>query len=258
MGLQSLPTYLLVCFLFFALSTQRHICEDGEGCPFDEPPPFCGIPGQTDLYGFGVRFGVYGVWAASWITNNYVIEEYDGALDSNSIFLLAIGIAVALNSAYARIRLIDGLILVQLGFGFISTVMTVWGYRTAVYHQEGAQGALRFGGLGTHIRLWLLSGITGFNAYFWSDGIFSGFPLCNLREECNGIRVFFFGSQSLFSGARKFYLAIAALCCIHYLCLIFSCLAWLAVALGQWLHSENPNWSLQRQRVHYECLTIRE
>lgn len=83
---------------------------------------------------------------ASWFANNFVVSEYDGALDTNAVFLFAIGIVVIANSILSEITLVDGLILVQFSWGFISTVMTIWGYRTAVYQQEGARGAFRFGG----------------------------------------------------------------------------------------------------------------
>ena len=255
MTLQHPHAFLLWSFLLFTVTAETGGTLISETCPPQGPAPVCAIEGQPDLYGFGVRFGIYGVWIASWIANNYVIEEYDGALDSNSIFLLAIGIAVALNSSSSHIRLVDGLILGQLAFGFLSSVMTVWGYRTAVYRREGARGALRFGGLGTHVRLFLVDALTGFNIYFWSRGISRDFPSCNRREECDGIRVFFFGSQPLLSGARTFYLVVAGFCCVHYLCLSFSWLAWLVT---DWLGQKDPVWNLQEQRRRYQCLTLRE
>ena len=258
MALCLLVVFMLV-FSLKAIADEKGIIIVGsEGCPAEGAPPQCAIDGEPDLYGFGVRFGVYFIWIASWLANNFVIDEYDGALDSNSIFLLAIGIAVALNSSNSEVRLIDSLILVQLGLGFIFGVMSVWGYRTAVYRREGAVGADRFGGLGTHVRLFLLAGLTAFNTYFWSVGISSGFPPCNRREACNGIRVFFLGSQSLFSGARTFYLVIAGFCCVHYLLLCFACLAWLARTFVDRIRGRDPAWSLQRQRMHYECLTLKE
>jgi hypothetical protein len=250
---------LLYVLLFASPSLQATISGYSATCPFEGPPPLCTIAGQLDLYNGGTRLGIYFVWLASWIANNFVLEDYDGALDTNAIFLLAVVIAVFFNAWNSQFRVIDGLILSQISFGFICTVMTTWGYRTAVYRVEGARGARRFGGVGTHIRVVLLTALGLYNVWFWSAGIDGGLPSCNLRRNCDGIRVFFFSSYDLTSGARKFYLVVAGVIAVHYAFLFLAFSAWFVYfALFDWFAGRNPFLSLEEQRMHYEYLTHRQ
>ena len=82
-----------------------------------------------------------------------------GTLDTNAIFLLALTTTVIVQTVNGSIFLVDSLILVQLGFGFVFGVMSLWGYRTRYYKSRypGAaaddKGKYHFGGWGTHCRL---------------------------------------------------------------------------------------------------------
>jgi hypothetical protein len=174
----------------------------------------CKMEGQADLYGLGTRVGIYLTWGASLLNNGCLPKEYDGALDSNTVFLIAIAIAVICYSTTHQLRTIDVIILLQLSLGFVFTVMTVWGYRTCVYWKELGNGVKRFGGIGTYVRLCILSTISGYNIWFWSFGYRGGWlRSCNNWGNCHhDLRVFLFGvTLDLLSGKlRKSYLALSS------------------------------------------------
>jgi hypothetical protein len=218
----------------------------------------CSIEGAADLYGMGVRLGIYGTWIASWIANTFLPDEIDQALDTNSIFLVAISFGTVFYSGLDQMRVIDGLILMQLSFGYIFTVMTIWGYRTACYRKEGARACSRFGGWGTHLRLFLLASLATYAMYFWTKGISHDLPLCNRRELCGGLRVFPLQSRSL-DAARKFYLSIATLCCLHYVPMFLAAFAWLLRFLVRdWRNPGKSAMNLLKQRIGHECLKPNE
>jgi hypothetical protein len=60
---------------------------------FSREEPCPGIEGNSDLYGLGIRIGVYLQWFSAWISNT--INPYGAASnhDANNIFLIAILIA---------------------------------------------------------------------------------------------------------------------------------------------------------------------
>ena len=172
--------------------------------------PTCAIPGQADLYGFGVRVGIYLTWVSSWLANNFVAGEMSGSLDTNSIFLLALALTVAILSFLETIWIIDSIILLQLSFGFVLGVMTIWGRRTKYYKQG------HFGGWGTHCRLCLCLAVCAYSLWFWTKAIKDPDPDCFLREQCGGLRTFFFADLSAMGGIRIFYAIVSGIGCFYF------------------------------------------
>jgi hypothetical protein len=128
-----------------------------------------------------------------------------GSLDTNAVFLLAIFVTVMFNSIWHQLRMIDALVLLHLCYGFMFGVMSLWGYRTMYYHRMGAKGRSYFGGFGTHLRLALMTAISGYAVWFWFEGLDDGMIECNKRDLCGGLDSFFFVKVKLQSWYRTFY-----------------------------------------------------
>jgi hypothetical protein len=173
-------------------------------------PPGCMIPGDSDFYGFGVRMGVYLTWISSWIANNFVSSEMAGSLDTNAVFLFALALTVVVLTAQKDIWAIDSNILLQLSFGFVFGVMTMWGRRTSFYQQG------HFGGWGTHSRLVLCMAVSVYSLWFWVYGVQHPDPNCFRREACNGLRTFFFADVSMTGWARVIWIIVSAVVCVYF------------------------------------------
>src|ERR1700759_4431881 len=97
----------------------------------------CQTARAPDYYGFGVRLGIYFAWLQGYLANTMLPSEIAGALDTNTIFLLTILIAMIKCSSINMLESIDGLILMPLSGGTIFGVFSIWGYRTVQYTLEG-------------------------------------------------------------------------------------------------------------------------
>lgn len=219
-------------------------------CTIPEPgPPFCAITGNNDFYGIGVRMGIYLAWLTSWcvtyisafsktaicehnadhtrIANNFLASEISGSLDTNAVFLLAIFVTIMFNSIWHQLRMIDALVLLHLCYGFLFGVMSLWGYRTMYYHRTGPKGRGKFGGFGTHMRLFLMTAISGYAVWFWFEGLDDGLIECDKREACGGLQSFFFVKVRLDGWYRTFYKVGAIICVLYYgIMCVAAILAW--------------------------------
>ncbi|KAK5104630.1 hypothetical protein LTS08_002521 [Lithohypha guttulata] len=123
-----------------------------------------------DLYGLGVRLGIYLQWFSGWVSNTFIVDEINGGLDANAIFLTAILTAMIRSTRTDDITFMDGLIMLLLCAGTTWGVLSLWGYRTCVYRKEGLNGIRKFGGFGTHLRLLLGAGVSWYAIWYWSVG----------------------------------------------------------------------------------------
>jgi len=124
-----------------------------------------------DLYGLGVRLGIYFSWFSGWVANNFIIDEIAGALDANAIFLFALLISIVNSTKSDDLTQIDAMIILQLCAGTIWSVLSLWGYRTIIYQKEGLDGIRHFGGFGTHLRLLLIAAVGAYGLWYWTVGI---------------------------------------------------------------------------------------
>lgn len=135
----------------------------------------CTTPLAKDLYGLGVRLGIYFQWTSGWVSNNVIPDEVSGGLDANSIFLFALMISIVSTTSDRTLTQVDAFIMLQLCAGTIWSVLSIWGYRTCVYRKEGLDAIRRFGGFGTHLRLLLAAGVSWYSIWFWTTGL-KGYP----------------------------------------------------------------------------------
>lgn len=187
------------------------------------PENDCSIAGDGDLYGEGVRYGIYLGWIASWIGNNFLRNEAElcQTLDTNSMFLTAVAINVTWFTLSNKIRVIDALILLQLCFGYLLSVMSLWGYRTRVYADDKPRNRQHFGGWGTHFRLLLMCAICAYGIWFWSWGMPLYLPRCNLRQQCGGLKIWILVACEVANpGIQLLFLAFSSICEAFYFSMI--------------------------------------
>ena len=181
-----------------------------------------------------------------------------GTFDTNSIFLSAIGLTVLSYSSIYDINIVDALVLLQLSFGFVFSVMSLWGYRTMYYRKEGPGGVRHFGGWGTHCRLGLCVAISAYSVWFWTRGLAGGLPhACNMREECGGLKTFLFGELSVFGDVRTFYAVAGVVLCVYYGAMVVAAAAAALHHLHRWVQGKETVWEPQ-QLDESDGLDVRE
>ncbi|KAI8286410.1 hypothetical protein K4K60_000434 [Colletotrichum sp. SAR11_57] len=89
----------------------------------------CAIDGNGDLYGLGVRIGVYCQWVSSWIRMLVDEESIEDVHGVNAIFVFAVIIATILAQVHRDVKPIELYIMLQISLGFFITVLSTIGVR---------------------------------------------------------------------------------------------------------------------------------
>ncbi len=164
-------------------------------------PTECGFDGNPDFYGLGIRLGIYLQWIASFLANLFLKRAVAGSLETNSIFLLAVFIALAESSRTSMVQSAEVLVLLHLCFGFILSVLTVWGHRTRSSGGGSGDDPPPRSLLGSVARLALIAMISAYGAWFWwrgLDTLSSGSPECP-------VYTFILSKQDAFGPLKVFY-----------------------------------------------------
>ncbi|KAF9873161.1 hypothetical protein CkaCkLH20_09324 [Colletotrichum karsti] len=201
----------------------------------------CQTARAPDYYGLGNRLGIYFAWGNAYIANTMLASEIAGASDTNNIFLLVILIAMIKCSSAGMLTHIDGLILMHLSGGFLFGTLSMWGYRTRQYFDNGPQGIRFFGGFGTHSRLIVSCMISSYGLWYWMYGVVGGLVHMGSPEEtgdlevdppnppeCETLYTFMFAKVRADGGIRIFYIIMCIGCIIYYgtMLLISSIAGW--------------------------------
>ena len=102
-------------------------------------------------------------------------EEISSSLAANAIFLFALLLSMVKGSLDGSLHVIDGLVLLNLCFSFLFSVLSLFGYRTLLYHpsDKSKRGIINgLGGFGTYFRLFLAGAVAAYAVWFWSLGIY--------------------------------------------------------------------------------------
>jgi hypothetical protein len=83
----------------------------------------CTFTGNSDLYGLGIRIGIYLQWTSGLLANTFHADSVQDMLATNTIFLMALFIALAIITANATVLAAEVMILLQFCFGFLFTVL---------------------------------------------------------------------------------------------------------------------------------------
>ncbi|KAK4442756.1 hypothetical protein QBC34DRAFT_224391 [Podospora aff. communis PSN243] len=86
------------------------------------------IQGNPDLYGIGIRIGVYLQWASAWVTFLIDAKSAQSILDTNSAFVFAVTIATIIASRRDTGH-IELYIMLQILLGFFVTTLSSFGVR---------------------------------------------------------------------------------------------------------------------------------
>lgn len=127
----------------------------------------CAFVGNSDIYGLGIRLGIYLQWLTSLIANHHSHQEIRSNLETNSLFLLAIFIAAVVATFEGSLQSAEVVILLHVCFGSIFSVLSIWGHRA----RSTAQGTVRFPILGSALRLLLTTAISVYAMWYWFHGI---------------------------------------------------------------------------------------
>lgn len=172
------------------------------------PNPQCGFAGNADVYGLGIRIGIYLQWISGFLANCFHADSVQDMLSTNTIFLLALFTALAIITQKQEVKGIEVVILLQFCFGFLFSVSTTWGLRVrAVFTSSGNEFGNRvyFPLLGSTIRLCLSSAICSYNLWFW----FRGFDQLEI-PGCQALGVLF-AQVDLSKRSRVFFKITAVL-----------------------------------------------
>jgi len=160
----------------------------------------CGFQGNPDLYGLGIRLGIYLQAIATILTNAFVSEAVSDYRDNNTIFLFALLIAVAKVSANGTIQTIEGVIMLRITWAFIISAVSLYGWRTV---RSPAIGKHMYDWMiSLYFRLMVVSIIAIYNAWFWFRGFRAMLPQQSI--SCT-YYVFFFARFDVFGGIQIFY-----------------------------------------------------
>ena len=167
-------TALLVIYAVISISYAAPLLRRQDAAPevsADQPERVqCpGIEGNADFYGLGIRVGIYLQWTASLFVNHFLQSSIEDNLDTNTIFLLALFAALATSTASfpREVKTAEIVVILHLCFGFISSILSIWGYRTSTRSHK----RVRFPLLGSFARLTLTTAICAYALFFWFVGV---------------------------------------------------------------------------------------
>ncbi|KAH8883558.1 hypothetical protein GQ53DRAFT_811347 [Thozetella sp. PMI_491] len=201
----------------------------------------CQSPNGQDYYGLGVRLGVYFAWLTGWIANTILPSEFTNASNTNTIFLLALLIAMANDARTGALTDLDALVLMHLCGGTVFGTLSLWGYRTRMYFDQGPRAIRLFGGFATHVKLFVSLGVSVFGFWFWLYGVMPD-GLSSLEAgdgsdeypnspECTELYTFFFAKVRADGPLRYYYIVVCASCIAYFgiQVLVSSMAAWFSV-----------------------------
>ncbi len=173
-----------------------------------QDPQGCRIPGNSDFYGLGIRIGIYLQWITAFLANHFLKKSIEGSLKTNTIFLLALFIATVVATTQDAVESAEIVVLLQLCFGFLFSILSIWGYRT---RSRQSETSIRFPLVGSFFRLTLATAISAYGVWFW----FSGAPLLHQHSSCSD-HTFLFARLDIASGVRIFFQIQSTLILIVY------------------------------------------
>lgn len=132
------------------------------------PTTSCTIAGNSDFYGLGIRIGIYLQWVTAFLANHLLRESIDTSLEINTIFLLALFIATTIATVKDTVVTSELVVLLHLCFGFLFSILSIWGHRTGSQLARG--GKIRFPLIGSFFRLVLVTAVSAFGLWFWFHG----------------------------------------------------------------------------------------
>ena len=217
------------------------------------PTTSCILNGNPDLYGLGIRLGVYFQLISTLLANHFLPDALREAWDSNTIFLISIFIAIIKSSVHANnLTAPEAFVMLQMLFAFLIAVYHVgasvkWvlfdptnqvlystvdsSLRWTDVASELAQAHADISRLGTFLRQCLTLAISAYNVWFWFPG--SGF--LDFGRPCQS-EMFLFSRLDLHGNAKIFFQVLSTFYLLYQafrFCLYVGPWDYLA-KLGEW------------------------
>lgn len=179
----------------------------------------CAVAGNLDLYGIGIRIGIYAPWLATLIADLLTPSEVDAMKNTNTCFQCGIFCALLLEQTKEKLRLPDVLIVLPLCFGgFAATGTAPTGINTG---KEKKSSAIQM-----FIVMQVLGALGGFSSWFWWEGVKTLGPF-----GCTHY-TFLFAKVSV-ARVRVFYCVVSVAICSIFLFFETLFLYWsLSIVLG--------------------------
>jgi hypothetical protein len=168
-------------------------------------PDRCGFEGNSDIYGLGIRLGIYAQWISAFITfltrdTESRSERISDLVDIDAIFETAIFIAtMVLISNTSSAHSAEIIVLCLIFFGDFYLVQV-----SAAISHPGLCGM--FSALGIFLRVSLAVAMSSYTVWFWFVG------LDKFQQSPCGSYVFLFRKARITGSARKFFKALS---CVH-------------------------------------------
>jgi hypothetical protein len=168
--------------------------------------PTCGYEGNSDVYGLGIRVGIYLQWVSGLLSKAFLNEEaLRDVLNENAIFLLAIFLATVLlvTDTISGVRSVDILIMLHIFFGSIYTVFVDSHILNRIEYFSSLMGIVFKSGVAT--------GMAAIGVWFWFYDVHPPTdPTCSQYAFLFG-RVGFFSKGTIM--AFKAFSMINLACC---------------------------------------------
>ena len=200
----------------------------------------CSFEGDPDLYGLGIRLGIYIQWATSWLANNFIPEAIADNLDTNSIFLLAVGVAVLHSTVASTINALDAIMLLMLAFGYLLSVLFLIGFRTT--HMDKVLDGVSFptSTFCVNARVLLGASLSAFAIWFWFVGIDT------MTSDGCAPYFFLFTKTSALGGARVFEQTLSVIALLYFGSWSTTSQCITLVTIGLWLLG---TWNFVHRRL---------
>jgi hypothetical protein len=187
----------------------------------------CGFSGNMDLYGVGIRVGLYLQWIATLLTTLFRPGDEDPIRVVNLLIQSAIFIGLILLTGRHQLNPVEPVITIWLLFGALSSLTG-----------GGINPLGRFSG---GYRVLLYSGIAGYACWFWFSGLDN---MLLSKPRCSTVA--FFGNVSI-TGPFRTFNKVASVIGLA-VCVVFIGVD-VAVLLGLWGMRESEKPSRPRAQI---------
>ena len=179
----------------------------------------CDLSGNSDLYGLGVRTGVYCQLLATVLANHGVADALTGLIDTNVIFLLAVLIALITATVQGQLSTVEAFVMLQIIMNFLMSAVNIDGWRWFLFcfspafsedMTELATAHFKVSRFGTYWRQMIRSAAIAFTLWFW----FYGLNHLDNARKCN-FQVFYVARLDGFAGIKYLYRIFAVYLAVH-------------------------------------------
>ncbi|KAL8946064.1 MAG: hypothetical protein Q9222_007489 [Ikaeria aurantiellina] len=160
---------------------------------------FCSHEGNPDLYGLGIRVGIYLQLTTAILAKYFHKEAIPENLNVNVIFLLAVFIAAITATTGTGLRPEEIVIFLQLCFGFLFSVLGLLGGRQPQGKCKTSHGDIGPADMASFFRLTLTTAICVYAVWFWFLG------KDKMRTTGCPAYIFIFTKVSIYGGVRLFF-----------------------------------------------------